>query len=792
VRTFRLSVRARILSIALIPSVTLLAVGVGVAGFLTIEGFNVRDEAVELRDAAEPANDFARVLQEERRLSMLLLSGDRSVVQRLSATRESLDQLMRSDALVAGQENDLSGGNGDQLETAIAAFAQVRGGVDSGQAPPDQIYGFYNEMVDRILTASRQLARNMQDDGSAADGALSVELFEAAERMSRGNALATVAAGNMTPQRLVEYSRQVGSYQVRLNSVAPILPAEDRARLEALRNSPEWKQLTSMENALLARGVGRGTGSLPVSLPEWQEAAGTVSDELVDLWQSQNTAMIQSTVDSAERTATGWLIAGIAMLLAALLAAVITLRISGGLISRLKRLRSESLELADERLPAIITRLRIGEHVDVDDEIQPLDFGGDEIGQVAQAFNHAESSAVAAAVTEARTREGIKALFLNIAHRSQVVVHRQLELLDQAEHGEEDPKRLEMLFKLDHLATRARRNAENLIILGGEQPGRQWRNPVPLVELVRSAIAETEDYARVQTGNLTTVSIMGNVVADLIHLLAELVENATSFSPPESRVDVQGNVVGRGVAVEVIDQGLGMTAEQMAYHNQILQQPPDFSTTTLSSDSRMGLLVVGQIAARNGVSIRLTESDYGGVRAIVLIPNELIVRSDVRGGDNGAAESYGSVPVEWPTADPGGPTRPAVPQPAYPVAQSAPFEPVVTPREQVAVRREPGSHRRDLANGTRSAEQAPADRPEPPPTQGRPALPRRRRQANLASQLTNPTPTPTASSQPSGTPERSPSQVRDLFSAIESGTRQGRSVRPDPGQMNPEGREGQR
>ncbi|WP_245811836.1 sensor histidine kinase [Actinophytocola xinjiangensis] len=743
---------------------TLLAIGVGFAGFLTFEGYEVRDEAVELREAIEPAIEFAEVLQEERRLSMMLLAGDRSVTDGLTGARERVDQLLSSGALLAAQENALSGGSTDDQDTAIAAFAQVRGGVDAGAAPPDQIYGFYNQIVDRILNASRSLAGNMPDAESAADGAMTVELFEAAESMSRGNALALVAAGDMTAERLHEYSRQVGSYQSTLNSVGPLLREADRARLDALRASPEWQRLTGVENALLERGVGRGTDALPVSRADWQDAAATVGTELIELWRSQNTAVVDSAVDSGERTATGWLIAGIAMLVAALVASVVTLRISGRLISRLRRLRSETLTLADERLPDIITRLRSGEQVDVTTEIQPLDFGGDEIGEVAEAFNHAESSAVAAAVTEARTRDGVNALFLNIAHRSQIVVHRQLELLDHAEHGEEDPRRLELLFKLDHLATRARRNAENLIILGGEQPGRQWRNPVPLVELVRSAIAETEDYARVLTGQLANVSIVGNVVADLIHLLAELVENATSFSPPESRVEVAGNVVGRGVAVEVVDQGLGMTEEHLDQLNELLTRPPDFSATTLSSDSRMGLLVVGQIAARNGVTVRLTESAYGGVRAIVLIPTDLTVRSEV----NGVRPDHTTPPprrhrapaVEWPTEEPPAPRHAQVPA----VAQD-------TRTERVE----------------RAAPPPPAPAAaEPAPTTGRPELPRRRRQANLAPQLsTSPPSAPTQpSTQPSTRRERSPASSRDLFSAIESGTRRGRT-RPDPGRPTP-------
>ena len=234
-------------------------------------------------------------------------------------------------------------------------------------------------------------------------------------------------------------------------------------------------------------------------------------------------------------------------------------------------------------------RLRTGQPVDLSAEISAENREGDEIGQVAAAFDRAHNAAVIAATAEARTRAGVNAVFLNIAHRSQVVTHRQLEVLDQAEQTLEDPVHLQTLFQLDHLATRARRHAENLIILGGEQPGRRWRNPVPLTTLIRSAVAETLEYARIRPARLPQVAIVGNAVADLIHLLAELMDNATSFSPPNSPVEVRGDLVGRGIVVEISDQGLGMSGAEFEERNAMLDNAPDFSLETLTDDPRMGL-----------------------------------------------------------------------------------------------------------------------------------------------------------------------------------------------------------
>jgi hypothetical protein len=786
VTRYRLSVRARILSIALIPAATLLAVGVGASTFLALEAFQLRDEVSNLNTATTPTIEFAAALQEERRFSLLVLSGAQSARQGLDDARARVDKVTSSPDLLGAEETiakiapEAMGGADTTAEATLKAFAQVRQGVDAGVVPPDQVLLFYNTVLDRILIGTRAVANALPDPDAVAGASVAVELADAVESMSRGNALAVAVVNTMTPDQLRAYAQQVGSYRSRVATITPALEGDLRDRATALVNSPAWRTLSTMENAIIDRGVPRADSPpLPVSVADWQSAAETVSGDLLELYNTQYSAVIDGAVDNASETATWWLVAAGAMLLGALLVGMVSLRISAGLIRRLKRLRAESLTMADEHLPRIMARLRGGEDVDVRAELQPLDFGADEIGDVAEAFNRAESAAVSAAVEEAKTRSGINALFLNIAHRSQVVVHRQLELLDQAEHSEEDPNRLSVLFELDHLSTRARRNAENLIILGGEQPGRQWRNPVPLVDLLRSAVAETEDYSRVHVGHMATLSIVGSVVADLIHLVAELVENATSYSPPESRVDITSNIVGRGAVVEITDQGLGMSRDQIAHANEVLREPPPLSVTNLSSDSRMGMLVVSRIAARNGVTVKLSESDYGGIRAIVIIPTGLIAQDDTRRPVAVGAQA-GSVAVEAniPSARNGFPVAASLPVVPWPTME--PGEP--TPPAHYAEPRE--ARRQPVENSLPAPEQGIS------PTAGRPALPRRRRAANLAPELAEPAPTPRP--QAGGRHERSAERSRDLFSEIESGTRQGRMARPEPGRNFPDGREGLR
>jgi hypothetical protein len=236
-----------------------------------------------------------------------------------------------------------------------------------------------------------------------------------------------------------------------------------------------------------------------------------------------------------------------------------------------------------------------------------------------------QQTAVQTAIDEARLRRGISDVFRNLAGRSQSLLHRQLTLLDGMERRATEPDELEDLFRIDHLTTRMRRHAEGLIILSGEAPARGWRQPVPLVDVLRAAVAEVEDYTRIRVLCRTNAAVAGHAVADVIHLVAELAENATVFSPPNTPVRIQGDIVGRGFAVEIEDRGLGISPTRMDEINANLDNPPQFD---LSGSDRLGLFIAGQLAQRHNIKITLRPSVYGGTTAIVLIPTDLVVEED--------------------------------------------------------------------------------------------------------------------------------------------------------------------
>ena len=260
--------------------------------------------------------------------------------------------------------------------------------------------------------------------------------------------------------------------------------------------------------------------------------------------------------------------------------------------------------------------------MDASAQAPPNTATSDEVRQVGEAFATVQQTAVEAAVGQAKLRQGISHIFRNLARRSQSLLHRQLTLLDAMERRARDPQELDDLFRVDHLATRMRRHAESLIILSGEAPARGWRNPVPLVDVLRAAVAEVEDYTRIKVSATTQASLAGPAVGDVIHMIAELAENATIYSPPQTPVSITGSVVGQGFAVEIEDRGLGMGTAHRDEINAQLENPPAFD---LSGSDQLGLFVAGQLAKRQNIRISLRSSAYGGTTAIVLIPRSLVV-----------------------------------------------------------------------------------------------------------------------------------------------------------------------
>ncbi len=288
-----------------------------------------------------------------------------------------------------------------------------------------------------------------------------------------------------------------------------------------------------------------------------------------------------------------------------------------------------TLGLAEDRLPDVVARLNRGEKIDVESATPPLDYGDDELGQVAQAFNAAQRTAVHTAVELADTRRGFQKVILGIARQSQNLVNLQLTKLDQLERRHDDPEVLRGLYELDSTASQLRRYEENLVVISGEQPRRSWTEPVALIDILRSAVGEVAEYQRVEVHTEEEVCLAPPAVADVIHLLAELIDNATVYSPAPSPVGVRAAMVAKGLVIEVEDRGLGMSEEDYASLNAQLAVPPQFDVVALADDLRLGMFVIARLATRHGIAVTLRSSPYGGTTAIVLIPHDIVVPEPV-------------------------------------------------------------------------------------------------------------------------------------------------------------------
>src|SRR5579863_10086729 len=323
-----------------------------------------------------------------------------------------------------------------------------------------------------------------------------------------------------------------------------------------------------------------------------------------------------------------------------LVAAALMGRIARRLTREVDSLAAAAAYLADEALPRTVAALRDGQQAAdmTTTAARPWGRPQPSVTQLAAAVDAIERmhrSAVTSATAEASLRSGFRKILVSLGKRNQSLLHRQLRIIDTLEQQASSPAALAELFTLDHLTTRMRRHAESLTILSGITPGRSWAGPVPVIDVMRAAAAEVEDYTRVTVVSDSDEAVNASAVTDLIHLLAELIENATLFSPSTTRVEIRAERVANGFAIEVEDRGLGMEPGQLTVINEQLADPPDFD---VADADRLGLFVTGRLAARHAIQVSLAPSAYRGIKAIVLLPETIVITPP----DSGAADlAYG-------------------------------------------------------------------------------------------------------------------------------------------------------
>ncbi|MFJ9517465.1 nitrate- and nitrite sensing domain-containing protein [Kitasatospora sp. NPDC101801] len=774
------TVRARIVALLMVPVVSVMALW----SFATVTTAQQVWDLLRLQqvngELLDPVNATVAGLQAERVAAGLQLAApgagrEAALREAAEATDRAVAPLgigvgyNRADARGLGAE---AADRVDALGAAVSGLTELRRRVTERSVSWAETYAAYTAAIDRAFEVTGATT-SLQDHRVASDGRVLLEFARSRELLAREDALLRTGlrTGLLLESQRVEFAAAVYARRLFEQTAAPDLRPADRAALLAVLNGTDHRGLVRYEDTVRSAVDGRAAVDA-VSAEQWSVAADNVARTLRAVETNAGTAAAVQ----AHPYGLGLFSSSGAAVLLGLLAVVasllISVQIGRGLVTELIGLRNSALELAGRKLPGTMRRLRAGEEIDVETEAPLRRHGADEIGQVHGALGSVQRAAVTAAVERAEVLSGVSGVFVNLARRSQVLVHRQLTLLDTMERRTEDPAELEDLFRLDHLTTRMRRHAEGLIILSGAAPGRGWRNPVPLMDVVRAAVSEVEEYARVEVHRLPYAAVAGQAVADLTHLVAELVENATGFSPPHTKVHVRGEQVGNGYALEIEDRGLGMGPEALADANRRIEAAQQVD---LFDSDRLGLFVVSRLARRQDVRVSLRTSAYGGTTAVVLLPNALLEnprpeREAIGSGPAGAAPPVPSAAVPAVSAPPGrdafgaGLLRPT-PFPA--VAAAVPPPPSAPP----SLRAVPDPAPRPRPGRPAVTEPAPAPESED--------LPRRVRQASMAPQLREAPERPQTRPRPDGPPRlgRNPEEARAAMSAYQRGWARGKNQR---------------
>ncbi|MER6509967.1 nitrate- and nitrite sensing domain-containing protein [Nonomuraea sp. NPDC001636] len=740
------------------------------AAWVTLrEGVNLLGAATVDGRIVEPSEPLLVELQRERRLTVAHLGTGSRVVDKGMRDQRARTDSLRAEFTSMAQGNVVDLAAEDSLVQRIAAvnaeldkLVAARKAIDAGKTEPSRAAQQYNTTIDAMYRMYDSVAA-FDDKDIAADGRALSDMHRSREFLAREDSLLSgvFAKGGFTADDHAEFLRMSAVFHYTLTDALNRLPYEDRATFDAWLKSEPVVRLQTMEAQLIRHEPG--AGPLPVSGESWRVAADATLSGMHAQVVAGGDRLFDRIVPVAIGVIVRLLLAGGLGLIAVIASIVLSITTTRQLLAQLQKLRDAAHELSDDRLPGIVERIGHGEVVDVAKEAPALEFGDDEIGQVGQAFNTVQRTAISVAAEQAELRRSIRDILLSLARRTQGLVHRQLTVLDVMERRETDPEELKELFRLDHLAIRMRRNAENLIVLSGSSPARTWRRAVPMVDVVRGALAEVEDYTRVTLMPMGEVVLVGRAVGDVIHLLAELIENAVSFSPPYTNVQVSGQLVANGYVIEIEDRGLGMKPEDLDAANERIADPPEFR---ISGTARLGLYVVSQLARRHDIQVVLKPSPYGGTTVVVLLPQELVEL------DPAPRHPEGDTRPSLPRRTSTGTTLATVARPAENVRTLTPPRPAPMPAP---------SQLHAVATPSPAPAPSPSPEPEPPaePEQQPVAeftpsgLPFRVPQANLAPALRDDTPTQPDFEEDDD--ERSPEEIRAMMGSLQSGTRLGRT-----------------
>jgi signal transduction histidine kinase len=622
--------RTKVLAVLLIPTVTALVLA-GLRGVSELRSQQSLELTATQVDVAGEISTVVDKLQRERFLAVAKTAsatpGTDPNLQRQTASVDSAVVNLRKVANTLEGEDPAVRNRYDQGLQRLESLNAVRSAVNGTAYPPAAVYDVYSSIITDLIQLGRQVNAAVTDRELLRSSDVLQSLSEAKDYGSRLDAVLQIAS---TSQRfdsglLNEARADQASFEAAQTAFESNATPDERQLYSDIVSGPEVDSRERQAETAFSRADEDAPLTInPIQLSN--DSAGTtaklrsVQVDLLDNLRANASALANAAQQAALRDA--------AIVLTALLAAlVLVVLVVRSLLRPLRMLRTSALDLAYRRLPEEVNQiladanpLQASKAV-----VRPVPvFSREETGEVARSFDEVHERAVALAAEQALLRESVNAMFVNLSRRSQTLVERQLALIDRLEADEQDPDQLSSLFELDHLATRMRRNSENLLVLSGTDLGRRLNKGVQLNDVIGAAVSEIEQYTRVQVAQAPDFIVAGGVVNDLVHLIAELLDNATLFSNPETQVTVRAAKVRSGaVGIEVTDRGVGIQEAEMAAFNERLADPPELD---VSVSRRMGLYVVARLAKRHGVRVQLRDNQDldGGVIAKVVIPQQLV------------------------------------------------------------------------------------------------------------------------------------------------------------------------
>jgi signal transduction histidine kinase len=663
-RNWRL--RTKVIAVIVVPTLTALVVS-GLRAADDLDRAAEFQQTVSQVDLARNVTSVVHELQTERTLSVsnapdaeLAAQIDR-VDQAVAAAQRAAETLDTDDAAAKQRYNI-----GLQRLSALGA---IRNTVNNTEYPTAAVFAAYSAVLDAVVSLGREINTAITDRNLLRDGTVIQALSEAKENVAKENAILEIAATNDSfPADLLDRIRDAQASAAGAVATYRANASSDQLQLYASTVSGPAIDNRQRIKASAIASAERSTPDDPVSLGINVAALNNDGAITLERLRSVETDLLGTLRDNANAlgeaaTESAWRDAAI-VLVVLLAALALTLVVTGSLLRPLRVLRREALDVANRKLPASLRRIladpnpvEAAKHA-----VAPVPvFTREEIGEVARSFDAVHNEAVKMATEQALLRENINSIFVNLSRRSQTLIERLLSLIDRLEQDELDPEQLSNLFEVDHLVTRMRRNSESLLVLSGTGLSRQLSRPVPAADVVGAAISEVEHYARIEVASAPDVAVQGRAVSDLVHVIAELLDNATFFSPADQKVVVRMTMTRRNeLAIQITDHGVGMSEDQIEAANQRLAVPPDLDVAVTR---RMGLYVVARLAKRHNITVRLRDNEdiEGGLIARITVPVELVAPINAPSRSVGSATSTTALPHGTGTGT-GAPISASLPQ----------------------------------------------------------------------------------------------------------------------------------